>query len=77
NLGNVNIPEAMRQYISDVDFILGRQRGNSGACSCAGYNGNLYFHLTRKIAEDSFEQAFIDQLAALGIPTQVTVSNLA
>ena len=77
NLGNVNVPEAMRQYISDVDFILGRQRGNSGACSCAGYNGKLYFHLTRKIAEDTFEQAFIEQLGALGIPAEVTMSNLA
>ncbi|MBO4434322.1 MAG: hypothetical protein J5769_02580 [Bacteroidales bacterium] len=77
NLGNVNVPEAMRPYIADVDFILGRQRGNSGACSCAGYNGKLTFHLTRKIAEDSFEQAFLEQLAALGIPTSVTVSNLA
>ena len=77
NLGNVNVPEAMREYIADVDFILGRQRGNSGACSCAGYNGKLYFHLTRKIAEDTFEQAFIDQLGTLGIPAEVTMSNLA
>ena len=77
NLGNVSIPEGMKPYITDVDFILGRQRGNSGACSCAGYNGKLYFHLTRKIAEDTFEQAFIEQLGVLGIPAEVTVSDLA
>jgi len=77
NLGNVNVPEGMRPYIADIDFILGRQRGNSGACSCAGYNGKLYFHMTRKIANDSFERSFLAQLAALGISTQVTVSNLA
>lgn len=77
NLGNVNVPDAMKPYIADFDFILGRQRGNSGACSCAGYNGNLYFHLTRKIAEDTFEQTFLEQLSAIGIPTNVTVSNLA
>ena len=77
NLGNVNVPEGMKPFISDIDFILGRQRGNSGACSCAGYNGKLVFHLTRKIAEDSFEQAFLEQLSAQGIPHTVTVSDLA
>lgn len=77
NLGNVNVPEGMRPYIADIDFILGRQRGNSGACSCAGYNGKLYFHLTRKIANDSFERSFLAQLGALGIGTEVTETALA
>ena len=77
NMGRLDIPEAMQKYITDVDFILGRQRGNSGAVSCLGYNGKLYLHMTRKIARDSFENAFLYQLASLGITVDTSVSNLA
>ena len=77
NMGRLDIPEAMQKYITDVDFILGRQRGNSGAVSCLGYNGRLYLHMTRKIARDSFENAFLYQLASLGITVETSVSNLA
>ena len=77
NMGNVCVPKAMIPFIQDMDFMLGRQRGNSGAASCLGYNGNLYFHLTRKIARDSFEFAFLRQLSALEIPVSATLDNLA
>jgi hypothetical protein len=76
-MGNVCVPKAMIPFIQDMDFMLGRQRGNSGAASCLGYNGNLYFHLTRKIARDSFEFAFLRQLSALEIPVSATLDNLA
>ena len=77
NMGNVSVPQAMVPYIEDMDFMLGRQRGNSGAASCLGFNGKLYFHLTRKIARDSFEFAFLRQLSALEIPVSATLENLA
>ena len=77
NIGKLNVPAQMIPYVSDVDFILGRQRGNSGAFSCLTYNGKLYLHMTRKIARDSFEQSFLKQLEALGLTFCTQLSQLA
>lgn len=67
NLGNVELPEAMRPYVAEMDFILGRQRGVAGAATCLGYNGNLYMNFSRKIVEADYESYFADQLRQLGI----------
>lgn len=69
NLGQLNLPKALVPYIQDIDFSLGRQRGNSGAFSCLTYNGKMYLHMTRKITSDNFEQAFLYQLQRLGLST--------
>ena len=77
NMGNLNVPKALLPFIQDVDFVLGRQRGNSGAVSCVSYNGPLCLHLTRKIYSDSFEQAFLYQLQRLGLSLNTSLSDLA
>ncbi len=77
NMGNINVPCGMRPYIEDIDFMLGKQRGNSGAVSCLGYNGKVYLHMTRKIAQDNFERAFLQQLWQLGIPFETSLDSLA
>ena len=77
NLGEVQLPEEMRPYVTAFDFILGRQRGNSGAVSCAGYDGNLVLHLSRNIFGAEFEQFFLDRAAALGILSEVSHQILA
>lgn len=77
NMGNVQVPQEMVPYITDLDFMLGRQRGNSGACSCVGYNGKLYFHMTRKIARNGFECAVLKKISALGIQAETNVEALA
>ena len=67
NLGNIALPEAIRPYVSEMDFVLGRQRGATGAAAAVGYNGNIYINFTRNIAESSFEEYFCEQLRELGI----------
>jgi hypothetical protein len=37
----------------------------------------MYLHMTRKIAGDSFETAFLQQLSALGLSVSTQLSNLA
>ena len=77
NIGLLDVPQEMLPYVTDVDFILGRQRGNSGAFSCLTYNGKLYLHMTRKVACDSFEATFLRQLSRLGLTVETTLGNLA
>lgn len=77
NMGQIQLPAPMQPYVTDVDFILGRQRGNSGAFSCVSYGGKMYLHMTRKIEEDRFETAFLQQLSSLGLTVGTQLSNLA
>ena len=70
NLGRIVLPESLRGYVRDIDFVLGRQRGNSGASACVGFGDHLVLNLSRRIAERSFEDAFLRQLECLGVPTE-------
>lgn len=76
NLGRIDLPEALRPYVQDIDFVLGRQRGNSGASACVGYNGVLVLNMSRRIAERAFEDAFLAQLGRLGIPVEAEESEI-
>lgn len=76
NLGKIDLPESLRPYVRDIDFVLGRQRGNSGASACVGINGNLILNMSRRIAERAFEDAFVEQLAMLGIPVEATEESI-
>ena len=76
NLGKIDLPESLRPYVRDIDFVLGRQRGNSGASACVGYNGNLVLNMSRRISERAFEDAFVEQLAMLGIPVEAREESI-
>ncbi len=70
NIGRIELPEPMRPYVREIDFILGRQRGNSGASACVGYGDSLILNISRRISERRFEEAFLCQLEWLGVPVQ-------
>ena len=77
NLGEVRLPDQMRPYVTAFDFVLGRQRGNSGAFSCAGYDGKLFLHLSRNIFGAEYEQLFLDRASSLGLLSGVSHHILA
>lgn len=70
NLGAVKLPEQMRPYVKSMDFVLGRQRGTSGAASCVGYDGKIVLWMTRNIVENSFERFFAESLREHGIAVE-------
>ena len=76
NLGQVRVPDEMRPYVTEFDFILGRQRGNSGAVSCTGFGDKLFLHLSRNIYGAEFEQFFLDRAGSLGLLAGVTIFSL-
>lgn len=75
NLGRIELPEAMREHVRDIHFILGRTRKRSGSCACVSYGGTLNLDFSRKIAEDDFERIFVRNLRALGIWARVQVPS--
>ena len=77
NLGQVRLPEEMQPYVTEFDFVLGRQRGNSGAFSCASYGNKLFLHLSRNVSEADYEQFFLDRASSLGILGEVSHHILA
>ena len=76
NLGNVVLPEQMRPYITSMDFVLGRQRGTSGAASAVGYNGKIVLWMTRNIVENKFEHFFAEILREHGIAVDVVSEEI-
>ncbi|NLG23812.1 MAG: hypothetical protein GX558_00535, partial [Clostridiales bacterium] len=42
NLGLVQLPPAMEQYVTRVELVLGTPSDNPVICGCAGYRGRLY-----------------------------------
>lgn len=76
NLGRIDLPESLRPYIKEVGFVLGRQRGNSGASACTGCGDTLVLNMSRRIAERAFEDAFLEQLRRLGIPTEAEEESI-
>ena len=76
NLGAVRLPEQMRPYVQSMDFVLGRQRGTSGAASCVGYDGKIVLWMTRNIVENKFEHFFAEILREHGIAVDVVSEEI-
>lgn len=71
NLGNIDIPKEMANYISKLEIIIGRSKSKPGAASCIGFNNNLYLSFSRRIKEAEFERIFFKYLVDLGIPIEI------
>lgn len=68
NLGNVELPEAMRQYVQRMDFILGVQAMHPSNCGVLSYNGTVYINFIRDIRESELEMHFFRVLRDFGLP---------
>ncbi len=71
NLGEVTLPEAMRGYVSRLDFLLGAPARNPVTCACVSYGGNVYLNFSRRIREPMVERAFFTALVKMGVPVKV------
>ena len=71
NLGYVNIPKSMEEYVTDMNFILGKSRGKSTSVTSVGYKDNLYITFSRTIKESEFERLFFTKLIDLGIDVYI------
>ena len=71
NLGNVRLPEVMRQYVTRMDFIIGVPSCSAYNCALLSYGGTTYINLVRSIKEPELEMHFYKVLRELGIHVKV------
>ena len=71
NLGAVDIPEDMKQYVERFDFILGVQAQSPYNCGVISYKNELNVSFIRNIKEPHVERHFYNVLRELGIPAKV------
>ena len=71
NLGLIDLPKQMRDYVTDLNFILGKSKGTSGSATAIGYKDTLYVTFSRKIKERDFERIFFTTLVNMGIEVEV------
>ena len=73
NLGQIKLPEIMKQYISRIDFVLGPQAQAPYNCSAYTYNDILNVTFSRDIKESRLETYFFRELQTLGV--EITVQS--
>jgi hypothetical protein len=73
NLGEVRVPDEMKQYIDRIDFILGPQAQAPYNCSAYSYRGILNITFSRDIKKAMLENYFFRELQRLGV--EVTVQS--
>ncbi len=71
NLGQVRLPEEMKGYVNQFDFILSPQATAPQNCSAISYGENLYVNFTRNIREPELEAHFFRVLRDLGLGAEV------
>lgn len=71
NLGLVQLPEIMRQYVRRMDFILGVQAAAPYNCGMLSYNDTVYINFIRNIRHAELERHFFAVLQDMGIPVTV------
>lgn len=71
NLGQVEVPEAMKPYITRFDFILGVQVSAPYNCGVLSYGDTTYVNFIRNIRQPHLERHFYKTLRKLGIDTLV------
>ncbi len=71
NLGVITVPDAMRQYITRFDFILGEQALCPNGCSVLSYNDKLYISFLRTVKESYLEKEFFSKLVEMGLKVKV------
>lgn len=76
NLGAVDLPDIMKEYVERFDFVLGVQATKPNNCGIVSYNGKLYMNFIRNTVESCLEKRFYDTMRSLGIVATVE-SNLS
>ena len=67
NLGAVDVPEIMKDYVTRMDFILSPQARFPHNCGCLSFGDTLYINMIRNIREPELEAHFFRVLQRQGL----------
>ena len=71
NLGKVEVPAEMEQFVERFDFIIGTQASAPYNCGVLSYRDTLYINFIRNIRESSLEYHFFKVLREMGLEVLV------
>lgn len=71
NLGQVQLPDIMKQYVRRIDFILGVQATAPYNCGVVSYENTVYVNFIRNIRDPELERHFFRILRDMGLPVTV------
>ncbi len=71
NLGRTQLPQAMQQYVTRLDFMLGPMSLNPVTAACVSYNNVMTLNFTRTVTETDLERIFFTNLVKMGIPVKI------
>lgn len=75
NLGAVELPSVMKEYVRRMDFILGVQAAAPYNCGALSYGDTLYVNFIRNIEEPELERHFFAALQNMGLTVTVQTNN--
>ncbi len=71
NLGLVDIPEEMKPYVKNFDFIIGPQARAPYNCGVCSYGSELRINIIRRSVEPELEHEFFTNLVKLGLKVSI------
>lgn len=71
NLGRVDIPDEMADFVTRFDFILGAQSKAPHNCGILSFGDDLYINFIRDICEPELEMQIYKVLRSLGLKVRV------
>ena len=71
NIGRISLPDELSEYVTRMDFAIGRLSNLPHTCGVLSYGDKLYINFTRSVKESDLELKFFEILRSLGIPVTV------
>ena len=71
NLGVVQLPDKMMEYVERMDFILGVQATAPYNCGVISFKNQLYINIIRNTQQPQLEAAFFKVLQELGLDAEI------
>ena len=75
NIGQVKLPDIMKDYVERFDFILGVQASSPYNCGMLSFGDTLYINFIRNTKNAELERHFYMTLRELGINPTVESNN--
>lgn len=75
NLGKVELPEVMQEYVDQISMLLGPNNINPVNCSVISYNGKLRITIGRSIREADLERLIFTHFVNEGIPIKISTDT--